>query len=151
MTLVDNKPFRSVFYYRTSQHKVLSAISKLFLPSLEQIEIYISPEKIGGGLRILHKSGSVITPFSAGENLTVGQGVTIGTNKSRDYESGRHNPVIGKNVHISTNAVVIGGITIGDNVTVGAGSVVNKDVPSNCVVAGVPAKIIKVLDTKNEG
>lgn len=40
---------------------------------------------------------------------------------------------------------IIGDITIGDNVIVGAGSVVTKDVPSNCIVAGNPAKVIKTL------
>ena len=46
-------------------------------------------------------------------------------------------------VTIFANAVVAGGITVGNNVTIGAGSVVLKDVPDNCLVAGVPAKIIK--------
>ena len=146
ITLIDNKAFRNVFYYRTSKQKILSTLSRIFLKPLETVELYISPEKIGGGLRVLHNMGAVITPYSAGSNLTVGQGVTIGTNTKRDYPSGRHNPVIGDNVHISTNAVVIGGITIGDNVLVGAGAVVTKDVPSNCVVAGVPARIIERLE-----
>ena len=43
------------------------------------------------------------------------------------------------------NCLILGGITVGDNVIVGAGSVVVKDVPSNCVVAGNPAKVIKEL------
>ena len=46
---------------------------------------------------------------------------------------------------IGANAVVIGNVTIGDNVFIGAGAVVVKDVPSNCVVAGNPAKIVKTL------
>lgn len=59
--------------------------------------------------------------------------------------SGREQPkpVIGDNVKICANAIVIGGITIGDNVTIGAGSVVTKSVPSDCVVAGNPARIIR--------
>ena len=55
-------------------------------------------------------------------------------------------PVIGNNVHISHGAVVFGGITIGNNVDIGANAVVNKPVPDNAVVAGVPAKIIRIKD-----
>ena len=51
-------------------------------------------------------------------------------------------PSIGDNVSLGANVNILGDITIGDNVVIGAGSVVVKDVPSNCVVAGNPAKII---------
>lgn len=44
------------------------------------------------------------------------------------------------------NVIVIGDVTIGDNVTFGAGSVVTKDVPPNTVVAGVPAKVIRTKE-----
>lgn len=52
---------------------------------------------------------------------------------------------IGNNVWIGGSAVILPGVTIGNNVVVGAGAVVTKDVPSDCVVAGNPAKIIKQL------
>lgn len=58
--------------------------------------------------------------------------------------------VIGHNVWVGANAVVVAGVTIGDNVVVGAGAVVTKDVPSNVVVGGVPAKILKRID-ENDG
>lgn len=61
----------------------------------------------------------------------IGQNVTIG-GKSGWYDV----PVIGDNVHISAGAC-------GNNVIIGANSVVVKDVPDNCIVAGIPAKIIK--------
>ena len=60
---------------------------------------------------------------------------------------GKHNgerPIIGDNVTLGANVSINGGITIGNNVTVGAGSVVVKSVPDNCVVGGVPARIIRV-------
>lgn len=50
---------------------------------------------------------------------------------------------IGKNCFIAVNSTILPGITIGDEVIVGAGSVVTKDVPSNVIVAGNPAKIIR--------
>ncbi len=51
--------------------------------------------------------------------------------------------VIGNNVWICSHAVVLPGVTIGNNAIIAAGAVVNKDVPANVTVAGVPAKIIK--------
>lgn len=50
---------------------------------------------------------------------------------------------IGKNCLIGIGAIILPGVNIGDEVIVGAGSVVTKDVPSNCIVAGNPARIIK--------
>ncbi|MCF7521749.1 sugar O-acetyltransferase [Neisseria sp. ZJ106] len=50
-----------------------------------------------------------------------------------------------RNVWIGANATILPGVTVGENAIVAAGAVVNKDVPANCVVAGVPAKIIKQL------
>jgi putative colanic acid biosynthesis acetyltransferase WcaB len=54
-------------------------------------------------------------------------------------------PSIGNNVDIGSNVCIIGKVEIGDNVIIGAGSVVVKNIPSNCVVVGNPAKIIKYL------
>lgn len=51
--------------------------------------------------------------------------------------------VIGKRCFIGANAIIMAGITVGDEVIIGSGSIVTKDVPSNCIVAGNPAKIIK--------
>ena len=56
---------------------------------------------------------------------------------------------IGNNVWIGGSVTILPGVTIGDNVTIGAGSVVVKDIPSNVVVAGNPAKVIRHL-TANE-
>ncbi len=55
----------------------------------------------------------------------------------------RTDTYIGKRVFIGMNSIVMPGVTIGDEVVVGAGSIVTKSVPSNCIVAGNPAKIIK--------
>jgi acetyltransferase-like isoleucine patch superfamily enzyme len=53
---------------------------------------------------------------------------------------------VGNNVFLGFEAIILPGVTIGDNVVVGAGSIVTKNVPSNCVVAGVPARYIKSID-----
>lgn len=51
-----------------------------------------------------------------------------------------------KNVWIGANATILPGVTIGENAVVAAGSIVNKDVPDNTIVGGIPAKIIKTIE-----
>ena len=53
---------------------------------------------------------------------------------------------IGNNVHIGTNAIIMPGVTIGDNCIIGCGAIVTKDVPSNSVAVGIPAKVIETID-----
>lgn len=64
---------------------------------------------------------------------------------SHDFSTRRHDAktVIGKNCFIGAGAIILPNIEIGDSVIVGAGSVVTKDIPSNCAVAGNPARVIK--------
>lgn len=73
-----------------------------------------------------------------GDNCKIQQGTTIGI---KDYDSA--SPIIGNNVFIGANSTIIGPIKIGNNSVVGAGSVVVKNIPSNEVWAGNPAKFIK--------
>lgn len=63
-----------------------------------------------------------------------------------DYVSSTGKVTIGNNVAFGRNVSILKGVSIGDNVFVGFGSVVTKSIPSNCVVAGVPAKVICSLD-----
>jgi serine O-acetyltransferase len=88
-----------------------------------------------------HPYATVINAKKIGKNFTFRNGLTIG-NKNNDNTL---LPTIGNNVEVGANVVIIGDIEIGDNVTIGAGSVVVKSVPSNCVIAGNPARIIKML------
>lgn len=84
-------------------------------------------------------SGVVIhTRAKIGQNCSIGPCTTIG-GRSKIYEV----PEIGNNVYIGGGSKILGDVKIGDNVVVGANSVVIKSVKSNCVVAGIPAKIIK--------
>jgi len=87
-----------------------------------------------------------------GDNCFVGHGVMFINDKNPrsvndkgdlagDADWSMEKTVIGKNVSIGTGAVIMCGISIGDNSVVGAGAVVTKDVPNNCTVVGVPARI----------
>ncbi len=82
------------------------------------------------------------------KGLTIGEKTMVAFDAiilSHDYASRRHaaKTVIGKHCFIGCGSIIMPNITLGDSVIVAAGSVVTKDVPNNCIVAGNPAKIIK--------
>lgn len=93
--------------------------------------------EIGGGFVIHNFSCIFIGATKIGENCTVQQGVTIG-----NIRGSAHRPVIGNNVYFGAGCKVLGPITIGDNVVIGANSLVITNVPANCTVIGVPARVI---------
>lgn len=102
--------------------------------------IEIHPAAIlGPGLFIDHGMGIVIGETAeVGRNVSILQGVTLGgTSLKRE----KRHPTIGDNVMIGAGAKVIGGFTIGAGSRIGAGSVVVREVPENCVVVGVPGRI----------
>ncbi len=57
---------------------------------------------------------------------------------------------VGNNVHIGTNAIIMPGVTIGDNCIIGCGAIVTKDIPSNAIAVGVPARVIKTIEEYKE-
>ncbi|QEA59625.1 2,3,4,5-tetrahydropyridine-2,6-dicarboxylate N-acetyltransferase [Leuconostoc koreense] len=82
-----------------------------------------------------------------GENSHIGAGAVL----AGVIEPASAQPVrVGNNVLVGANAVVIEGVQVGDGAVVAAGAIVTKDVPANTVVAGVPAKIIKEIDSKTQ-
>ncbi len=107
---------------------------------LTGIEIHPSA-KIGRGFFIDHGMGVVIGETAEiGDFVTLFQGVTLGgTGKER----GKRHPTVGNHVVVGAGAKILGGITIGDNVKIGANSVVLKNVAANSTVIGVPARVIK--------
>ncbi|KRK90960.1 2,3,4,5-tetrahydropyridine-2,6-dicarboxylate N-acetyltransferase [Companilactobacillus futsaii] len=86
-----------------------------------------------------------------GGRAIVGKNSHIGANAvlAGVVEPASAQPVrIGDNVIVGANAVVLEGVQVGDNAVVGAGAIVTKDVAPNAVVAGVPAKVLKIKDQK---
>jgi len=81
------------------------------------------------------------------ENVQVGSHCSIYSHSTIDDKKGK--VTVKKNVRIGSHSVVMPGVTIGENSVVGAFSFVNKDVPSNVVVAGIPARVIKKITQKN--
>lgn len=98
--------------------------------------------KIGKGTRFGYGGMGVVIHRESviGKNCKIAQQVTIGRGGSR-YPGV---PIIGDNVYLAKGSIVFGGITIGNNVIVGANAVVNKPVQDNAIVAGVPAKVIRI-------
>ncbi|MBS6007670.1 MAG: serine O-acetyltransferase [Clostridium baratii] len=122
--------------------RLLSQLARFFTG----IEIHPGA-KIGKGLFIDHGMGVVIGETAeVGDNVTIYHGVTLG---GTGKDKGKRHPTVKDNVIIGAGAKVLGPITIGNNVKVGANSVVLKDVPDNATAVGIPAKII-IKDKKKD-
>lgn len=106
----------------------------------EKYNIVIGENMVGYGFRMPHiiGGGIIINANSIGNYCGANVGVVVGNNHSWDDR-----PTIGDHVALTMGCKVYGKITIGNNVIVAPNSVVVKDVPDNCVVSGIPAKIIK--------
>jgi len=138
--------FHALLAYRISHR--LKSMGIPFLPRaisqlarwLTGVEIHPSA-KIGTGFFIDHGMGVVVGETAEiGDYVTLFQGVTLGgTGKER----GKRHPTLGNHVVVGAGAKILGGITIGDNVKIGANSVVLKNVAANSTVIGVPGRVIK--------
>ena len=138
--------FHALLAYRIS-HRLKSMGVPFFPRAISQlarwltgVEIHPSA-KIGTGFFIDHGMGVVIGETAEiGDYVTLFQGVTLGgTGKER----GKRHPTLGNHVVVGAGAKILGGITIGDNVKIGANSVVLKNVAANSTVIGVPGRVIK--------
>ena len=116
--------------------RIISQTSRL----LTGIEIHPGA-RIGRRFFIDHGMGVVIGETAEiGDDVLLYQGVTLGgTGKER----GKRHPTVGNQVVVGTGAKVLGNITIGDHVKIGAGSVVVHPVPSHSTVVGIPGRVVR--------
>lgn len=143
--------FHALLFYRMAHWLVKRRIPFLpralsqFARFLTGIEIHPGAA-IGSGLFIDHGMGVVIGETSEiGDNVTLFQGVTLGgTGKQR----GKRHPTIGSHVVVGAGAKVLGPITVGDYVKIGANSVVLQDVPDHSTVVGIPGRIVRIKDER---
>jgi serine O-acetyltransferase len=143
--------FHALLFYRFAHW--LSRKRVPFVPrALSQFARFITGIEIhpgamiGSGLFIDHGMGVVIGETTEiGDNVTLFQGVTLGgTGKQR----GKRHPTIGSHVVVGAGAKVLGPITIGDYVKIGANSVVLQDVPDHSTVVGIPGRIVRIKDER---
>ena len=143
--LVCYPGLQALFFHRFAHW--LCKIGVPFLPRfishlarfLTGIEIHPGAQ-IGKGVFIDHGMGVVIGETAiVGDYSLIYQGVTLG---GTGKELGKRHPTLGENVVVGTGAKVLGNIQVGNNVRIGANSVVLRDVPSNCTVVGIPGRIV---------
>lgn len=98
----------------------------------------------GYGLTIYHLAGGggcFVNAKSVGNYCRLQPGVLLGN----AHKSEEEKPVIGDNVEFGPGAKVLGKVVVGDNCHIGANAVVVKNIPNNALVAGIPAKVVKIL------
>lgn len=138
----------------TPPYRRFSLGKKSVVESYSCINNAVGDVIIGDHTRIgIHNT--IIGPVTIGCHVNLAQGITVtalnhnysDTTKRIDEQGVSTKPVIiGDDVWIGANAVILPGVTIGSHVVVAAGAVVTKDVPENTIVAGVPAKVIRTVN-----
>lgn len=136
------KSFRAILLYRIAHHYLINKKKNRYILS-EFVKNIFSPIEIasdtviGPKIHFPHPQCIVIGGGIIGKNVYIYQGVTIGVkNKNDDYAT------IDDNALLSAGSKILGGVHLGKNSKVGANAVVIKDVPSESVVGGIPARIL---------
>jgi serine O-acetyltransferase len=138
--------FHAILAHRLA-HKIYRAGIPLLPRVISQGTRFLTGIEIHPGARIGrrffidHGMGVVIGETTEiGDDVLLYQGVTLG---GTGNEKGKRHPTLGNHVVVGTGAKVLGDIHIGDNVKIGAGSVVVRSVPDNSTVVGVPGRVVR--------
>ena len=140
--LLTNHALRYLYAYRRMQRgKDPLGFFRLVKRALrQQYALELDSFNIGDGLYLGHAYCITVSDQAViGANCNLSKGCTIGA-ENRGERAGA--PSLGNRVWVGTNAVVVGKITIGDNVMIAPNAFVNTDVPADSIVVGNPAKII---------
>lgn len=139
-------------FHAIFMHRFIHVLHNLKLPFIPRLlsqmnrfftGIEIHPgASIGSGLFIDHGSGIVVGETAKiGDNCVLFHNVTLG---GTGKHIGKRHPTLGNNVFIGTSATILGPVTIGDNVSIGANTFIYMvDIPNNCTVVGTPAVIVR--------
>jgi serine O-acetyltransferase len=121
-------PLTLLFRFLSYAVEILTGISLPYTVSL------------GRRVRIWHHSGIVLNARAIGDDVHIRQNTTFGV---ISIERAKEIPTIGNRVDIGCGACILGGVTVGDDCTIGANAVVTSDVPPNSMAVGIPARIIR--------
>ena len=150
VALFTDSPFKHTFWFRTAsfvwgrpalRYTLYPLVRTIYRHYQHKHCVWIPPvTQIGSGLFLEHLSDIFINGRAViGKNCNIANGVTVGQT-NRGPRKGY--PVIGDNVFVGPGAKILGAVIIGNNVAIGANCVVVKDVPDNAVVAAGPGEVI---------
>ncbi|WP_317233177.1 acyltransferase [Sphingobacterium sp. PCS056] len=143
---IPNDPFPSVL--SVSKNASLIVHDTFLIYSGSKVYINNSAKlELGSGYINSNLNLSCFESIKIGKNVAISENVTIRDSDNHTILPSK-NPktqpiVIGDNVWIGVNVTILKGVTIGNGAVIAAGAVVNKDIPSKCLAAGVPAKVIR--------
>lgn len=142
----EKDPFSTLFVMR--ENSTLEMKNNFRVYSGAKIAINKNAKLILGSGYINHNLNlNCFELIEIGENVVISENVTIRDNDDHQIVGSNEKttePIkIGNHVWIGLNVTILKGVTVGDGAVIAAGSLVNKDVPANTLVAGIPAKVIK--------
>lgn len=116
--------------------------------SLDSLQVSIHPSaSIGTGVFLDHATGIIVGAFvTIGDDTTILQNVTVGRRPVLPNRA----PRIGRGVYLGGGATILGDLSIGDFAKIGAGSLVEQDVPDGCTAVGVPARLTNCSETVSQ-